>query len=41
MRLSLGARVDRALRPVHRWIWSDSDRRVRKLLAFAKVEGDG
>src|SRR5215467_8448255 len=41
MRLSLSARVDRALRPVHRWIWSDSDRRVRKLLAFAKVEGDG
>src|SRR5579859_7252237 len=41
MRLSLGARVDRVLRPIHRWIWSDANRRVRKLLAFAKVEGDG
>src|SRR5881628_1911555 len=40
-RFSLGARVDRLLQPVHRWIWSDSDRRVRKLLAFAEVEGDG
>jgi rubrerythrin len=29
------------LRPVHRWIWSDFERRVRKLLAFAEVEGDG
>jgi hypothetical protein len=36
-----GARVDRMLRPVHRWVWGDSDRRVRKLLAFAEVEGDG
>ena len=36
-----GARVDRMLRPVHRWVWADSDRRVRKLLAFAEVEGDG
>src|SRR5216117_1404287 len=35
------ARVDRMLRPVHRWIWSDFDRRVRKLLAFAEVESDG
>jgi len=26
------------LRPVHRWIWGDSERRVRKLLAFAEVE---
>jgi len=33
--------VDRMLRPVHRWIWGDFDRRVRKLLAFAEVEGDG
>src|SRR6266849_9762212 len=41
MRLSLTARVDRLLRPIHRWIWSDADRRVRKLLAFAVVEGDG
>jgi rubrerythrin len=36
-----GARVDRWLRPVHRWVWGDFDRRVRKLLAFAEVEGDG
>jgi len=35
------ARVDRLLRPVHRWVWGDFDRRVRKLLAFAEVEGDG
>jgi len=33
--------VDRMLRPVHRWIWGDSERRVRKLLAFAEVEADG
>jgi hypothetical protein len=36
-----GARVDRMLRPVHRWVWGDFDRRVRKLFAFAEVEGDG
>src|SRR6478609_4554589 len=35
------ARMDRLLRPVHRWVWADSDRRVRKLLAFAEVETDG
>ena len=35
------ARVDQILRPVHRWVWSDFDRRVRKLLAFAEVESDG
>jgi len=29
------------LRPVHRWVWSDAGRRVRKLLAFAEVETDG
>jgi hypothetical protein len=29
------------LRPVHRWVWGDFDRRVRKLIAFAEVEGDG
>lgn len=33
--------MDRMLRPVHRWVWGDSDRRVRKLIAFAQVEGDG
>ena len=33
--------MDRILRPVHRWVWGDFDRRVRKLIAFAQVEGDG
>src|ERR1700681_76066 len=41
MSLRQGARVDRMLRPVHWWVWSDFDRRVRKLIAFAHVEGDG
>src|SRR5215471_3473120 len=35
------ARVDSLLRPVHRWVWADAERRVRKLLAFAEVETDG
>src|ERR1700704_5339086 len=35
------APVDRMLRGVHRWIWGDFDRRVRKLLTFADVETDG
>jgi hypothetical protein len=35
------ARLDRLLRPVHRWVWGDADRRLRKLLAFADVETDG
>lgn len=39
--LSRGTPVDRMLRPIHRWIWSDHDRRVRKLLAFGEVETDG
>ena len=29
------------MRPVHRWVWSDFNRRVRKLLAFSEVETDG
>src|SRR5437762_2804027 len=41
MSLRQGTRVDRVLRPVHRWVWGDFDRRVRKLIAFAQVEGDG
>jgi hypothetical protein len=41
MPLSRGAHVDRMLRPVHWWIWSDGKRRVRKLLRFAEVEADG
>src|SRR5262245_44678385 len=35
------APIDLFLRPLHRWVWSDFDRRVRKLLAFAQVETDG
>jgi hypothetical protein len=33
--------VSRILRPVHRWVWGDFERRVRKLLRFAEVEADG
>ena len=29
------------MRPVHRWVWRDTDRRLRKLLTFADVETDG
>jgi rubrerythrin len=36
-----GAPLDRLLRPVHRWVWRDVDRRLRKLLTFADVETDG
>ena len=36
-----GAPLDRVMRPVHRWVWRDRDRRLRKLLAFAEVETDG
>ncbi len=32
---------DRMLTPVHRWIWSDTDRRVHKLLCFSETETDG
>jgi hypothetical protein len=35
------ARVGRLLRPIHRWVWGDLDRRVRKLLVFGEVETDG
>src|SRR4030095_1845880 len=41
MGFRLFAGVDRMLRPVHRWIWSNSGRRVRKLLCFAEVETGG
>jgi rubrerythrin len=41
MPLQHGTRVDRMMRPIHRWVWGDFDRRVRKLIAFAQVEGDG
>ena len=33
--------VDRMMQPLHRWVWSDIDRRIRKLLTFAEVETDG
>jgi hypothetical protein len=29
------------LRPVHRWVWRDFDRRIRKLVMFGEVETDG
>ena len=32
---------DRLLKPVHRWIWSNNDRRVQKLLRFGETEIDG
>jgi hypothetical protein len=35
------APLDRMMRPVHRWVWGDPDRRLRKLLTFARVETDG
>ena len=41
MALHRSTRVDRLMRPVHRWVWSDFNRRVRKLLAFSEVESDG
>ena len=33
--------VDRLLRPLHRWVWSDPHRRGNKLLRFAETEADG
>src|SRR5438874_10747796 len=36
-----GAPLDRLMRPIHRWVWADTDRRLRKLLTFADVETDG
>ena len=33
--------LDRFLRPLHRWVWSDAGRRVSKLLRFAETEADG
>jgi len=32
---------DRMLAPLHRWIWSDVNRRVQKLLRFGETETDG
>ncbi len=36
-----GAPLDRLMRPIHQWVWADTDRRLRKLLTFADVETDG
>src|SRR3954453_15008591 len=33
--------LDLLLRPLHRWVWRDADRRARKLLRFAATEADG
>ena len=33
--------LDRALLPLHRWVWQDAGRRARKLLRFAETEADG
>jgi len=41
MAITRGTYLDRILKPIHRWVWADTDRRVRKLLAFAEVETDG
>ena len=35
------APLDRLLRPVHRWVWTDAHRRARKLFSFAETEADG
>src|ERR671937_200629 len=35
------SKFDRALRPVHWWVWRDAHRRARKLLRFADTEADG
>src|SRR5262245_9870403 len=35
------APLDRLMRPIHEWVWGDTDRRLRKLLTFADVETDG
>jgi hypothetical protein len=35
------ALFDRLLKPVHRWIWGDVERRVQKLLRFGETEIDG
>jgi rubrerythrin len=35
------SRLDRLLKPLHRWVWSDAARRARKLFRFAETEADG
>jgi hypothetical protein len=39
--VSRGAPLDRLMRPIHQWVWADTDRRLRKLSTFAEVETDG
>jgi rubrerythrin len=41
MRTVSGVGLDRLLRPLHRWVWSDGRRRADKLLRFAETEADG
>jgi rubrerythrin len=33
--------LDRAIRPIHRWVFEDARRRAMKLLRFAETEADG
>src|SRR5207244_11296654 len=33
--------MDRLLKPVHRWIWGNPERRVQKLLRFSETETNG
>jgi rubrerythrin len=35
------APLDVFLKPLHRWVWGDADRRARKLLSFAETEAGG
>lgn len=35
------SRRDRALTPLHRWVWRDVERRARKLIRFAETEAEG
>ena len=32
--------MNRLLKPVHHWIWSDPEQRVQKLLRFSEIEAD-
>jgi hypothetical protein len=40
-RVFRAAGLDRLLRPIHRWVWSDPHRRAKKLMRFAETEADG
>src|SRR5438128_7368561 len=33
--------VSRLLRPLHRWVWRDPNRRARKLMRFSRTEANG